>query len=874
MKIRHSIVTRFALFFTGLIIVSILLSGYLVFNNASRVIVDYSKERIMHTSELAEQSFYALLNEVSNDIAVISNSPTLKNYIAENSNKTTEDVHELFKVTLKNKESYFQIRLIGVENNGKEIIRLDKINQQVIISNNLQEKGSQEYFKEAIKMNKGDFYFSEINLNEEYGVISEPHIPTLRAASPIFDANNTVIGIVIINIDLTKLFGTLSKISGNEFKLYLIDHNGQYLYSPVKAQRFGVQTKNNFNFYDDFDLKPNSILKNGFNQLNEKAKGDVLSYIKELTYFQGLRTLYLVSAIEDNVLMESASLVRKNSIQTLLGVCLLSILISWFFVRFFSKKINKITEAISNYDKGIDNSIELPINRKDEIGALASTFNKMKAKIDSQVSALQTSLEKEKEARNQRDEFLQNMSHEMRTPLNAILGLTKLLHKNAPSEAQLPIINTLERTSNSLAGLVYDVLDHKKLTEGKVYITHESTSIEDLLKDIYATYQYEAIQKGLTFTLNIDEKLKNQSFLTDALRLSQIVINLVVNAIKYTQEGTINLSAKLINEEASLLEIRVTDSGIGILPENIDRINDRFFREKDDLSGRYGSYGLGLSIVKQLTILFGGTLKAVSEKGKGSEFCVKVPVISALKTETKMADKLIVYPKLKREYKILHIEDDLSTLELISYIFDVNKIELIQLNKWNLVNENIHQNKPDIIISDLMLENENLSAKLLDWISTKKVTCPIILVSATEPEVMSQISALYFQKPFNIDYLKDIVFKLLGSNEYSVPDFSNIYSNYDHNSTKINKVLKLLEEEFETYIKRIDTVFRNKDENEWEAILHKLIAHINNLKLASLFEVLPQKVKDITIEDLENIHDAFAYYLCCIRVEIQINLKD
>jgi len=873
MKIRHSIVTRFALFFTGLIIFSILLSGYLVFTNASKVIVDYSKERIMHTSELAEQSFYALLNEVSNDIAVISNSPTLTNYITEHSNKTTGEVHKLFEVTLKNKPSYFQIRLIGVDK-GKEIIRLDKINQQVIISNNLQEKGSQEYFKEAIKMNKGDFYFSEINLNEEYGIISEPYIPTLRAASPIFDVNNAVIGIVIINVDLTKLFATLNNISGNEFKLYLIDHNGQYLYSPVKGQQFGVQTKTNFNFYDDFNLKPNLVLNEGFSQLNEKTKNEVLSYIKELTYFKGLRTLYLVSTIEDNVLMESASLVRKNSIQTLLGVCLLSILISWFFVRFFSKKINKITEAISNYDKGIDNSIELPIHRKDEIGALALTFYKMKTKIDTQVHALQTSLKKEKEARNQRDEFLQNMSHEMRTPLNAILGLTKLLHKNAPTEAQLPIINTLERTSNSLAGLVYDVLDHKKLTEGKVHIAHEPTNIEDLLKDIYATYQYEAIQKGLTFSLNVDEKLKSQSFLTDPLRLSQIVINLVVNAIKYTQEGTIRLSSKLIDEKAPLLEIKVTDTGIGILPENIDKINDRFFREKDDLSGRYGSYGLGLSIVKQLTILFGGTLKALSEKGKGSEFCVKVPVIAALKTEKKVVDKPIVYPKLKKHYKIVHIEDDLSTLELISYIFDEDNIQLIQLNKWHLVIESINQNEPDMIISDLMLENENLSPKLLDWISTKKVTCPILLVSATEPEMMSAISALYFQKPFNIDHLKDTVYKLLGSHEFSAPNFSSIYSNYDYNASKIIKVLKLLEEEFETYTKRIDTVFKNKDEHEWEAILHKLIAHINNLRLLSLSEALPQKVKNITIEDLEHIHNAFAYYLCCIRAEIQINLKD
>src|SRR5690606_4701872 len=215
MKIRHSIVTRFALFFTGLIIFSILLSGYLVFRNASKVIVDYSKERIKHTSELAEQSFYAILNEVSNDIAVIANSPTLKSYITEPSAKTTANIHELFAVSLRNKATYFQIRLIGIENNGKEIIRLDKLDEQITISDNLQEKGDHDYFKEAIAMNPGDFYFSEINLNEEYGVVSKPYTPTLRAASPVFDVNNKKIGIVIINVDLSKLFQTLNKISGN-----------------------------------------------------------------------------------------------------------------------------------------------------------------------------------------------------------------------------------------------------------------------------------------------------------------------------------------------------------------------------------------------------------------------------------------------------------------------------------------------------------------------------------------------------------------------------------------------------------------------------------------------------------------------------------
>ncbi|MBU3821101.1 HAMP domain-containing protein [Flavobacteriaceae bacterium XHP0103] len=872
MKIRHSIVTRFALFFTGLIIFSIILSGYLVFKNASKVIVDYSKERISYTSELAEQSFYALLGEVSNDIAVIANSPTLQDYINNTSAKTAQDLEHYFEVTLENKSSYFQIRLIGIENNGKEIVRLDKINDNVLLSTELQEKGDKEYFTEAIKMSKGEFYFSQINLNEEHGVISEPYTPTLRAASPVYDANNKKLGIVIINVDLTQFFEALKRISGSELRFYLIDAYGQYLFANNKDMEFGLQTKSERNFFNDFNLDRASVFSDAFKELNNNINTDLLSYFKEVTYFKGARKLYLISTVRDSILMRSAKLVRKDSFKILLFVCLFSIIVSWFFVNYFSKKINQVTEAISNYDTGVESDIKLPTNRKDEIGVLATTFNKMKAKIDEQVNELHESLEKEKQAKMQRDEFLQNMSHEMRTPLNTILGLTKLLSKNTPTDAQRPIINSLERSANSLAGLVYDVLDHKKLVEGKLQIEYEPTNIAELLKDIHSTYQYDAVQKGLAFSLKIDKKLEAQAYQTDALRLSQIVINLVVNAIKYTQKGSVNLNAKIINKGESVLEITVVDTGIGIFPENLGKINDRFFREKEDLSGRYGGYGLGLSIVKQLTALFGGTLVATSEKGVGSEFCVSLPVIPIEKGKKELTKNALKQPKLSNTYTVLHIEDDATTMDLMKHVLEDTHISLVQLNKLDRVSEYLEVNAPNIIISDLMLGNENIQAILNVWVKDGKIKCPLVVASALEPETMAKITPLYFQKPFDIDNLRDIVFRVLGSEEFVEPNFSSLYKNYDNDASKITKVLKLLETEFETYIKRIENVVKNKDQEDWEAILHKLIAHINNLKLGSL-ESLPKDIKHLGKDDLNRIKNIFVYYLCCFRVEEYLNSK-
>lgn len=877
MKFRYSIVTRFALFFTGLLIFSVLLTGYLVFRKASEVIVANSQERIMHTSELAEQSFFALLNEVSNDIALIASSPTLQNYVNGPAGKTISDLDQLFRNTLENKTSYFQIRLIGRENNGKEIIRFDKRDGKIFIPDTLQQKGDLDYFKEALKINEGDLYFSKINLNEEYGLISNPPTPTVRAASPIFNAAGSIMGILVINVDLGILYRTLERISGTESQLFLIDSDGQYLYAPKSQKQFGLQTGKGYNFFTDFMIARDKVVRQEryFGRLEDLQDHTYLSDIKELTYFQGKRKVYLISAIEQNILMQSARAVRADSIRTLLWVCSFSILIFLLFINFFSKKIGQVTKAIANYDKGIIDEMKLPTDRKDEIGVLANTFTKMKTKIDRNVQELNIALKKEQQAKIQRDEFLQNMSHEMRTPLNTILGLTQLLNKQSPKEPQIPIINSLEKSANNLAGLMYDVLDHQKLVEGKLRISPKPTNIAELLKDIHSNYEYEALQKGLDFHLDLDEKLEANNYVTDPLRLSQIVTNLVVNALKYTPKGKVGLQAKVVSGKAEVLEVKIIDTGIGILPENLVKINERFFREKEDLSGRYGGYGLGLSIVKQLTELFGGTLKAVSKKGEGSEFQVTIPLLpsSVPKINHSVSAKQHLLPRLENTYRVLYIEDDAPTLDLMKYILDDEKIVLHHTDTMDGVLESIAMTSPDLIISDLMLEDKSLVSVLKKWVRAKKIICPLILVSALEPETMAQISPLHFQKPFDIQHFKDGIYRVLGANEFNAPDFSKIYLNYDNDPAKLFKVLRLLQEEFATYLERIENVSGTKDQKEWKAILHKLIAHINTLGLTDLKNLLPDKIGDFKAEDLNGIHTVFAYYLCCIRFEEHLNSK-
>ncbi len=866
-KFWNSIVIRFALFFTGLLVFVILLSGYLVFQKSSSVIVDFAKERIRYSSESAEQSFYALLGEVSNDIAVISGSLALQNFVKNPDQTTSTDLSKLFEVILTNKPAYFQIRLI--DTSGLEIIRFDK-NENTIMqmeSQDLQQKGGREYFQEAMKINPGEYYFSKINLNEEYGIISEPPIVTLRAASLVMNQEQKKFGIVIINVDLSSFYDELNRISTAGTHFYLIDSQGQYLYHPEHSKEFGMQRRTGYSFEQDFNFNifdSTSIA----GEYQDKQGNSYLYFVLPLNYFHDQRRVFLISAIDENTLLQSARSVRRESLQSLTLVCLLSLLLSYFFTRLFSKQINQVTEAITRYEGG-DRTEEIPIQRNDEIGVLARSFSAMRSKNDQTLNELNEALKEEKKAKIQRDEFLQNMSHELRTPLHAIQGLTQLLRKNKPSEGQIPIIQSMERSVNNLTGLVYDVLDHQKLVEGKLNIHLSLTNIDRLLEDIFSNYQFDAVKKGLQFTKNLNPVFTEQLFMTDPLRLSQIVTNLVVNAIKYTDRGSVSMTADMIPSDPPLLEIVIEDTGVGIMEENLDKINDRFFQERKEISGRYGGYGLGLSIVKQLVILFDGNLMAESKKGKGSRFAATIPIFPVINPERREHDQATIQnlPRLKGNYQILQIDDDASTLEMVSYLLDSNQFQIDQIYQKEDIDNYLRKHAPDLIITDLMMGERDIRSDLEQAKADKLIRCPVIVMSAMDAPYLKEIGNFWFQKPFDLSLLVDRVYQLLGSNEFTTPDFKEIEINYDNNSERIKRVLDLLETEFTLFIERIDYLLETQDLEEWQAVAHKLITHARSLKLSDAEGYLHNTIAVPETEDLKTLQNLLRYTLCCIRLE-------
>lgn len=228
---------------------------------------------------------------------------------------------------------------------------------------------------------------------------------------------------------------------------------------------------------------------------------------------------------------------------------------------------------------------------------------------------LQSEREKAEEADRLKSAFLANMTHDIRTPLNAIVGFSELLSIETDLDLRENYSNLIRTNNELLLRLINDVLDLSKIESGQLSLSYSTVSLHDLMSEIYESMRLR-IPAGITFVL---EPLENYKLETDSSRLTQILQNLLTNAIKYTTRGTISLGYEI---EDTFVKFHVTDTGRGVAHEDQEKIFNRFVQGKDHASGS----GLGLAICKGLVTQMGGTIGVESELGAGSTFYFTLPV--------------------------------------------------------------------------------------------------------------------------------------------------------------------------------------------------------------------------------------------------------
>ncbi|WP_443937803.1 response regulator [Pedobacter sp. MW01-1-1] len=328
---------------------------------------------------------------------------------------------------------------------------------------------------------------------------------------------------------------------------------------------------------------------------------------------------------------------------------------------------------------------------------LARSQRQIKEK-NRQLELIQRELIKAKEEAEQgkraKENFLANMSHEIRTPINGIIGLVHLLEKSNLDDAQKEIVNLLTISSDSLLGVINDILDISKIEAGKFKIHFAEMDIKLLIENAINLLKIRAIEKNIQLLTDIDPELPD-IIVADSLRLNQILLNLLSNAIKFTSVGSVTLAAKVKNKKSNNVQIEfsVIDTGIGISQENLSKIFDSFEQAEDQSVMHYGGTGLGLSIVKKLTELKGGMLNVVSEEGKGSTFTftrwyefVKDKKIEQTHSEEHLLTSL-------KGYKVLIAEDN-----------QINKFLIVKiLTRWD-VETTVVENGQEAL--DILKEND------------------------------------------------------------------------------------------------------------------------------------------------------------------------
>lgn len=384
--------------------------------------------------------------------------------------------------------------------------------------------------------------------------------------------------------------------------------------------------------------------------------------------------------------------------------------------------------------------------------------------------------EKAEESTKLKEAFLANMSHEIRTPMNAIIGFSDILSKRNLGEQEKEYVRTIKSAGENLLTIINDILDISKIEAGMMTFEEHTFSVGELFESLNVMLMGKAKEKNLELVFSYDKNIPDV-LLGDPTRLSQIIINLTGNAIKFTQTGKVTVHAKLLqqisdntegnrNNDNVLLEFSVEDTGIGIPADKLENIFERFRQAESHTTRKYGGTGLGLSIAKQLVELQGGTLAVKSEIKIGSVFTFSIPYKKSVEVlhPTEITGKKFNMQELS-SLNILLVEDNRLNVVLILSLFSEYKLKLQVAENGSVALEKMKENKFDIILMDMEMPVMNGYETATIIRKELKNTIPIIAMTAhamsgERERCLSLGMNDYISKPINADLLFEKIYDL------------------------------------------------------------------------------------------------------------------
>lgn len=420
------------------------------------------------------------------------------------------------------------------------------------------------------------------------------------------------------------------------------------------------------------------------------------------------------------------------------------------------KKDNSILWVI---DRGTLIDINADGSPKKIIGTHIDITNQKKLETD-----LIIAKEAAESSTRSKEQFLANMSHEMRTPMNAIVGMANQLKKTPLTERQNFFVDTIQSSADNLLIIINDILDLSKIEAGELSLEKIGFEPKKVLGNVMTVMAYKAEEKGLSITNSYCDGRLSEVLIGDPYRLNQVFLNLISNAVKFTEKGGIDITCHVVEDhpDSQIVQGCITDTGIGMEPKFLERIFQKFKQEDDSVSRKFGGTGLGMSICKELIELMGGSIEVYSQKGKGTSVQFKVPLAKGTPNDLPRKERKNIDLSVLKGKKILVADDNEMNRLVATTILESYEVQVVEATDGKEAINLVKEMHPDLVLMDVQMPNmDGLEAtKILREEYNKELPIVALTALALKGEERKFIAAgmnTYVLKPFQEHHLMEVI---------------------------------------------------------------------------------------------------------------------